>query len=299
MKKLILENEYIKLSCLPERGGKIVSLLNNQSKFEWLYQKPNTVIGAHLDNHLRDFDSSESFGIDEMFPTILPYCRKQSVGKCIEEPDHGWLWRFPWDINFQNDNKISLSCCRDDLAWNFHRTIELNANQIIFSYCLENLTDSRFPGLWALHPLFSMYPETVVSIPKTLRYIIQAADGKIDGGLLGAYGSRHKIEDIPFSLFRPSCTPYGKALKFYNAEPLKDGRFSIQDRRGNLELEFSSSKIPWIGFWINRSGWGGQENFALEPASAPMDSPEKSSQFGTEAYVQAYAACEWKLNISV
>jgi galactose mutarotase-like enzyme len=341
---VLLENEALSLEILPRRGGKIASLFDKSGECEWLYQGPAAEElqetrafrgartsrppggepsggeppggeppaeqppggeppgGAEQNGDYPPFTKEESFGFDEMFPTILPHRWVDSAGNPHFDPDHGRLWSQPWEILEQGKELLTLACHSPE--WSFQRTILLDRGSVRISYRVESHSLAPFPALWAAHPLFTFYDETVLLFPESMGHLRQAMD---DGQLLGPYGAVSPLDRLnsdvleqshPFS-YRPASLPRGTCLKFYNETPLTTGGMAIQDRRGTLALNFSAEQLPWLGFWINNGAWGKQHNFAPEPATAPMDSPEKAEHFGHSVLWSPGEEREWEMELLV
>lgn len=313
---LVLENERIRLELLPHRGGKITSLRDKRTGGEWLYQGDDvgetgrSFVGLSPGPEAcPPFTEEESYGFDEMFPTIIPQTWETPGGEPVHDPDHGCLWSRPWkpedrNITGSNRHEIALRLTDSVRKWSFSRTIMLKGNRLRMSYSVINQASWKIPALWAAHPLFSYFDETAIIFPESMKRIRQAMD---DPWLLGAFGTVSPLSRLFVDgdareqplLFRPSAVPRGRCLKWYNADPLDAGRLAIQDRRGSLLFFFPVETLPWVGFWINRGGWGGQHNLAIEPATAPMDSPEKAGQFGYQAWWNPGETRQWSVELVV
>jgi galactose mutarotase-like enzyme len=298
MKPVILENEYLRVSVLPERGGKIASLYDRRRKSEWLFRREPGVGSGEASGFGTDdapFTVPDAFGFDEMFPTILPFRWTDGRGTIHSEPDHGRVWRYGWNVLLQEKDELDLELRQEVAGWFFRRRLRLRDNRLEFFYRAGNLSSHSMPALWTPHPLFSFFPETEIILPPSLRTIRRA----MDGGRFGRHGETAELKSIGLPLLQPALLPIGSAFKFYNAEPPEESIYSIHDRRGTLTLDCRGGQLPWIGFWINNGGWGGQRNIALEPASAPMDSPEQSEAYGVPAYLAAGEIREWSMVFKV
>ena len=297
MKTQILENEYLQVKVLPNRGCKIISIRNTKNDAEWLWTSGK--LPAEL-NGRESFDSEQSFGFDEMFPNIIPELYTDEGGKTIQLPDHGELWRLKWETLAAGPLMLHHTVQGKILPYHFSRKMILEEKKLRLLYRVENLKDVPIPALWTPHPLFSFFKETELQVPGDMKRIIQA----MDRGLLGPYGTVHSLgsrgnagESGP--LFHPGELAEGSAFKFYSAEPLTEGWCGLRDRRGSLMLRFPAEIVPWLGFWINRGGWGEQYNAAPEPATAPMDSPGSSERMGIPAVWNPWEAKEWELTLEI
>ncbi|RDG34443.1 hypothetical protein DV872_01100 [Oceanispirochaeta sp. M1] len=296
MKKIKLENETIQVVISPF-GGKILSMFNKRNGSEWLFQSESEDIKLASDG---SFTKEVAFGSDEMFPTILPETSRQKNGSEVDLPDHGELWSREWDILSQSDDSLEMRFDGKLLPYRFVRNTLLSDDSIICRYTVINLSDTDFPALWTPHPLFSFLPETEIIVPWDCSSIIQAGDG----GELGPYLSRTEWGiggEVPHAgkLLMPGTLKEGSAYKFYGSDPVSEGKVVISDSRGQMTMSYPAIILPWLGFWINKGGFGGQHNIAPEPATSPFDSPSRSEDFGIPALWKAGEIREWELSYSL
>jgi len=293
----ILENANLRILVLPERGGKIVSLMNKTNSSEWLWPPENDERGPAGTG---EFNAREAFGFDEMFPNIVPEWRKDLPEGEGQLPDHGEVWRRSWKTLSYDSSRIDLAVRGEVLPYEFYRSIKLQENRLHLTYRVENRSSQAIPALWTPHPLFSFFSDTELLVPPCVKSILQA----MDDGPLGRNGAFHKLGADGFvdgagSLFRPGELPEGSAFKFYAAAALEEGWCGLRDRRGTLMMRFPVRTLPWLGFWINKGGWGGQYNLALEPATAPMDSPGASEAMDIPARWEGKEVKQWEWEIDI
>ncbi|MGL1892930.1 MAG: hypothetical protein OCD02_14955 [Spirochaetaceae bacterium] len=292
---IILENDEIRVEVLPSRGGKISSIFNKSKKCEWLYQDSSK---DNKESIPSVFGKTDAFGFDEMFPTINREIIPGILNKPIELPDHGELWSKKWTVIDSDNTSLGMAVKGELLPYIFKRKIQLLSNEIHIHYSVENLSSVSLPSLWTPHPLFSFFEDTKVLLPKGLKSIRQA----MNGGILGSLNRVHDTDgsgviEKSVPLFKPFNLPANSCFKFYSGEPLQEGYCGLKDKRGTLEMIFSETSLPWLGFWINNGGWNNQYNIALEPATAPMDSPGASEKQGVESTLKPYQKKVWNLNI--
>lgn len=93
-KTLVMENPYIKVTLLPEYGGRILSIFYKPTGHEMLYQNP---VGT-------------PYGIEEgnfYYNWLMVY---GGIFPAFPEPEHGKAWCLPWESKIveQSDEKISV-----------------------------------------------------------------------------------------------------------------------------------------------------------------------------------------------
>ncbi len=98
---IIIENEYLKVTLVPEFGGRVLSMIYKPTGHEELYQNPVGApygwwwTGTFIYNWLMIYGG--------IFPTLT-------------EPEHGKAWFLPWDYNIikETSDTISVKMSWDD-----------------------------------------------------------------------------------------------------------------------------------------------------------------------------------------
>lgn len=92
---IVIENTYIKVTLLPEFGGRILSIIYKPTGHELLYQNP---IGTPYGIQEGNFYYNWLMVYGGIFPTF-------------PEPEHGKAWGLPWEAEIveKSDEKISVS----------------------------------------------------------------------------------------------------------------------------------------------------------------------------------------------
>src|SRR5260370_17327927 len=68
---IVVDNGSLRLTVVPELGGKIVSLIRNESGYEYLLQPPDPERAYRPCNYADRFEEYGPSGFDECFPPIL------------------------------------------------------------------------------------------------------------------------------------------------------------------------------------------------------------------------------------
>ncbi|MBX7181985.1 MAG: hypothetical protein K1X82_07725 [Bacteroidia bacterium] len=268
MKCLELENHLLKLSCYPELGGKIASLVYKPLQKELLWQSQQAL---SIPNYGAAFSEYDKSGIDECFPAI----DKETFlwnGQQWPIPDHGELWCQPWSMQVQ-DNSLFGSVMGRVWKYRFERTISLNNLKIRFDYHIQNFESFAIPGFWTFHPLFAAQSGDTWEWPFT--HSVELAQQ--DPGL-GASGSIHPFPMAEngelLNIFRPFSSQTTR--KYYHQGRVPQGFASLHLNPLNLHFHWDSDQIPYLGMWINEGGYEGGYNLALEPSQAYYDSLSKA-----------------------
>ena len=147
-KSIVMENEYLKVTLVPEFGGRILSMIYKPTGHEQLYQNPvGTPYGPDWDVFYYDWLMVWG-GIFPTFP----------------EPEHGKAWCRPWtheitantaekaavkmsftdDINFQTP-ATKMKYGTTNITCNFEVTLEAQTSALKTSVTLTNPNSSRTP----------------------------------------------------------------------------------------------------------------------------------------------------------
>lgn len=292
-----IENSQIRVTVLPQIGGKIASLIYKPQNFEVLFQPTEGMY--FLPQYGGDFASFDTSGADEMFPTIdsclYPYKEYPGV-KC---PDHGELWSIPWTVTTEGDSLIS-KVKGVAFPYLFVRTIDLEDNVIHLRYQVTNLGEKPFYGLWAFHGLIACDPWTRLILPETEK-VINVHDSKT----LGKADTRHNFpitldqDGNEYNLSTIFPKSRGKTEKFYLEGSVSKGEAALSLNSGQLlyKLIFPREKVPYLGVWINEGGFKGEYNCALEPSTGYYDSLEITHGLDTLESINPGGTFDWFLDI--
>lgn len=76
------------------------------------------------------------------------------------------------------------------------------------------------------------------------------------------------------------------------------------DGREQLTIRYDSTRLPWLGLWLNNRGWSGAAgspylNLGLEPSTAPCDSLAQAIAMNEITFLQPGEIQEWSLEVSL
>jgi hypothetical protein len=295
---LSIENEFILLTVLPAAGSKIASIIYKPLQYELLWQNPGKTIAP---SHPQRYTEYDSYGWDEMFPSILPYEYLDGPLKGVKIPDHGELWCRPWEYRIDEET-LSLHIKSGLLPCEFCKKIRLENEQISIKYALKNNALYDLDCLWAAHPLFNVSRGSKMLIPSGMSRITNSIGGSI-------LGESDTVYDFPMAALTNghqrdlSCLTAKKAefKKYYFSHEMTQGWCGIVDPTINLQIKmyFPVSEIPYLGIWLNESGWAKQYNLALEPATAAMDRIDRAKVYRMFKTFEASKEKQWYLNLEI
>lgn len=294
-----LENETLKLIVLPDLGGKIASLIFKPQNFEVFFQPADG--NYKLAEYGGDFSQYDTSGADEMYPTIdsCLYPDTGYEGKLL--PDHGELWSLPWLVA-KSDTNLYMARDGVTLPYRFTKVITLSGNRVHMEYTITNKGNQPLFGLWAFHGLVACDESTHFDIPNC-RNVITVHNSEI----LGLKESEHSYpvtvdqDGNEYILSRVAPRSSNKTEKFYVAGAVKTGKAALTLNQGRLlyQLRFPSSKVPYLGVWINEGGFKGEYNCALEPSTGYYDSLATAYQYNRVSPLAPGKTLDWYLDIEL
>ncbi|HEY9898408.1 MAG TPA: DUF5107 domain-containing protein [Pantanalinema sp.] len=270
-----LENPHLRLSVVPEAGGKIASLVDRSTGREWLWSNPALPLRApaYGSSYVLDHDSG---GFDECFPAIAEGAFPSAPWQGVEIPDHGELWGLSWDCRRDG---LSLAMGVDGVRfpYRFERTLTLlpDAAAVRLAYRVINRAPFPFPFVWSSHPLLAIAPGMRLLLPEgTPLRVFGASDPAL--GDLGAPLRWPLLQHL--DLATVPGPEAGYAVKLFGPSPER-GWVGLHDpaTRSTLRFEYDPLTIPHLGLWLNMGAWSPREdrapyfNLGIEPCIGAGD----------------------------
>ena len=261
---------------LPDDGGKMASLKCAKTGFELMLQSP----GKEYERlHRQPYVDSECSGFDDMFPTIDPY---EWNGNRF--PDHGEICRLEHDVDIE-DEKVKLTAESSLEPITFVKSFsESKDGGLLIDYEIANNGREDFPCLWAGHIMLTGADGAEVIAGCEAGDEIEMVFAEGDELLMLV--SKRAWQGSP----KVNKQDYAKesTYKYYFTGPVKEGFCGCSyPGIGKFMLTYDRRILPYLGIWINNGGFQDKRNIALEPCSAPWDSPEKAEKRGIKAILEA------------
>ncbi len=258
---------------LAKDGAKMASFKTSDGE-ELLAQAPNKEYKRlFLDS---DYVQSECSAFDDMFPTI-DFC----VLNGLEYLDHGEVCRREHDCEIK-DGKICFSCFLPKLNITYKKTVYAENNALCINYSIENHNDFSFPYIWAAHMMLKGEEGAYCTSNFPKGSPLEVVAGNPTGDV-------HYLPNIG-----------NKNYKFYytnTVSPLKCGVVYPKSKK-EVNVELNNSVIKYFGVWVNPGDLNNMYNIALEPCSAPYDSPENAQNKNVCSYLQPKEKVEFTLKMS-
>jgi galactose mutarotase-like enzyme len=307
LEAVVIENGLLRLTVVPQLGGKIVSLVRCESGHEFLLQPHESTQAYQLPIYGDRFGEYESSGFDDCLPTVAECFYPEEPFLSRQLPDHGDVWCLPAKVEAFED-QINLTTVLRSLPLRFTRTVRLQGNQVRLDYEATNLSESTVKFLWSAHPLLKVEPAAEIILPQEVREV-EVAWSKDER--LGKAGDRCPWPEAtdcfgrPVELNRISSVIEGTAEKLFTPR-LSDGfcGMFLPQANESIAFRFDTRQVPYIGIWICQGGWPGNRStqdftVALEPCNGRPDSLDDAIIRNECAVLAGAATLQWWLEIEV
>ncbi len=271
------------LTLMPALGGKISSLRVHDHE---LLQTPLHPYAPRT--HSMGFAEGDASGWDECLPSVSECSVVTESGEAFV-PDHGDLWRIPWQVLEETDDSATLRATCFSLPLQLTRSVILSQVtsgwRLQLLYSLTNLGQTAVPWAWAAHPLFTSEAGDLVILPSDVQNLRLEGSG---GNRLGRNG-----DEVSWPIAALACdSADGSTCDLSRAYPadtgLGDKLFTGVMQQGwctlerpsvglRLTVRFDPKVTPYLGLWLCYGGWPDEAGLkqvcvALEPSTAPVDS---------------------------
>lgn len=289
-----LANGRLALAVDLDDGAKVVSLRCLRHGREWLSQRrddlPPSAEGT--------FGARESWGWDELFPTVLP---GPGAPPPWEAPlrDHGELWGRAWQLVERSGERLVARY--EDAGGRFElvRALTLEGDGLRADYRVVNGTSSGLPFLWSMHPILGLTPGERLVLPGVdAVHATYVSHPRLDPGeqRLG-----WPVADAGVELDRVTAPDGSTALKLY-AEPAQPPSVAVEGARCRLRLRaLGGGPVTAIGLYLNYGGWPGPgsplHQVGLEPTTAGVDHLAAAGERRRAAYVDPGSELGWGIEL--
>lgn len=277
---LVLENRELRVTVLPELGGKIWSIVAKRHDRELLWHHPRMPLRpAH---HGATYDNWFVGGWDEIFPNDYPV----TVGD-ETYPDHGEVWSLParWEVVERTPAAVSILLESRGIALNtrFRKTITLRRDerQLRLHYEITNESQGGLDVHWKLHPALPLRPGARLHLPVE-RVLV---DPDFQAGFAAAEwawphapladGRTRDMRDLPGPVS-------GEAWFFYGLD-LRAGSCAVSYPQEGLGFGLSFDPALLSSVWIFASfgGWRDLATIILEPCTGYRAHLDEAIAHGT------------------
>ena len=257
---VILENDRLRASVLPELGAKVHQFIDKKLDRDLLYHHPRVevrapVFGANVDNWWTG-------GIDDAVPTAHP-----CVVDGEELPFLGEAWSMPWEVGQVTATSIHLS--RAGVIWPFRleKVLSLRPGDryLTAEYTLTNTGLADMPFLWGIHPALPVGPRTRIHVPAMTAWYGSGTDPQ---EVLPA-SFRSGKQSLPWPVEPIASLPAEPAGAWHHLflDGLDDGWLAVTDEAEGwgFGVQFPATVFRAVHIWAVDGGWRGIRTVVVEP----------------------------------
>lgn len=266
LQALVLENARLRVTVLPELGGKIWSIVSKPHDREMLWHHPRmTPRRAHYG---ATYDNWFCGGWDDVFPNDFPV---EIDGEAY--PDHGEVWSLPaaWQVVEASEAAVSIALEHRGIALptRFRKVLTLRRDEptVRLAYEIGNEGAAPLDVHWKSHPALPVASGARLHLP--IRRVIDDGDfgepfaerqfawpmaTRSDGGALD-------LRDLP--------DPDSGTSQFYYGVELEAGYAAISYPAEGVGFGLSFDPAVLDSVWVfgTYGGWRGLNTVVLEPCT--------------------------------
>lgn len=263
---ILLENRFLRLTILPEAGGKIWQIDYKPLDAQLLWNNPRVAPAKHA-IHAR-YDDVWSGGWDELFPN-------DEAGNLLGEflPDHGELWTGGWTAQafYEEDLAgVHLQFSTPISAFLVERTIRLRPQSAQFEiqYRFTNRNSEPYPFLWKLHPAFAVSSDHRIDFPAMTVVREPLFPGSLGEASL-SFPWPHALLGGSALDLRQAPDAASRAVHFFYGTEMAAGWCAVTDRASGLAaaLRFDPGIFSSCWLFASHGGWRNLNVAVLEPAT--------------------------------
>ncbi|MCO5239594.1 MAG: hypothetical protein M9904_06015 [Chitinophagaceae bacterium] len=296
---VVLENSKIRAEFIPSPGGKLISLIDKLTGYEYMVQRSN---GIYRDQPFDGiYTEGECSGFDDMFPTIDACEYQLPPWKGVKMSDHGEVWSLPWTYRIL-ENMLEMEVNGIRYPYLLKKMVSLTGdNGLQWTYKLFNNSESDFEFLWAGHFMINAVEGLRIELPPDCKEAVSvlSASGREYGETVGWPFQKDKDKKVYRADIMRSASERGFE-KFYFSDKLEKGWCRLIYPDGKLlTISFSSETVPYLGLLVNENGWDGLYNLFVEPCTVCFDRPDVARQYGQISKVNARGIYTWSLQVNI
>ena len=271
LQALILENEYLRVTILPELGGKIWSIISKPHDREMLWHHPRMTprqapFGATYDNWF-------SGGWDDIFPNDFPV---EIDGELW--PDHGEIWSLPthWWIESSTAHEVVLGFEHRGIVipTRFRRYVRLRTGEpsLHLDYRIANEGRAPLDLHWKSHPALPLADGARLHLP--IRTVIdEPGFGEIFAEAVFPWPHATREDGSSLDLRQLPSQGSG-AVQFWYGTELTAGWAAIDYPQAELGFGLTFDHTLQNSLWVflTAGGWRNLNVVILEPCTGyPAD----------------------------
>ena len=295
-----MQNRWIRVTVLPEKGGDIIEWLHKPTDTDVLFLSPNGLRrGEYAEPSIGGAPGTFMDRYPGAWQEILPAGGPPASYGGIDFGQHGEISVLPWRCELIADGPdevaIKLTVQTIRTPFRLERVMRIRADEPVLTLdeTLTNLSPQTLPVMWGHHPAFGG-----AFIDDSCRFEIKRArvealpervfEGqRLKPGMTAEWPivEGHDGQPVDLSVMPPRSA--GTADLLYLTD-LAEGRYRIVNHNLRLavELRWDVSVMPHLWFWQVAGGapnypwWGQTYSMALEPFTSKVDNLQAAADAG-------------------
>jgi hypothetical protein len=255
MRLLVLENDAIRVTLMPEKGSDIVEFVDKRTDTDFLWRTPNGIRSIKSEPNLRGHEQYFNAYYEGGWQELFPHGSGPSAVHDAPMPLHGEVQSLPWKYTIVKDapEEVQVKLWVRTVLTPFlvEKTLTMTASDpwVRFDERATNLGMSTFEIMWGHHPAFGepfLSGDCVIELPK----------GKpVDGDL---------------SMCRIPARGKGAPGNMWYLTELEQGWYGIfnSKREVGFGMKWDAKFFPVIWIWQSYGADGGWPHYGREYACA-------------------------------
>lgn len=276
---LVLENDRISATVLPDSGGRIWELWDKPNNRQWIWHRPGHVPGpATLGSN---YDDVWAGGWEELFPNDAP-----GVFEGKNLPDHGEWWLRPWRVVDELEGeeiRLTVELTVRHVVCEKVITLPSHSDTLTVRYRIRSQESSGFHFLFKQHLPLALNSDCRLVLPGGR---VTAVDPSF-GTLVGTASpfewpiapSRVDLSEVPYAA--------SASREFVYVDDLAKGWCGCDDpiAKSSLRLSFDKSQLPFVWLFLTYGGWRECYTAVLEPCTNMPKDLAEAVRRGTSAFL--------------
>lgn len=266
LRALVLENRYLRVTVLPELGGKIWSIISKPHDREMLWHSPRVL--PRTAHYGATYDNWFCGGWDDIFPNDFPV---EIDGEPY--PDHGEVWALPatWRVEHESPEAVSISLEHRGIALptRFRKVITLRNDDtsLRLTYEIANNGAAPLDVHWKPHPSLPIEPGALLHLP-IAHVIDEPGFGEVYREREFTWPTATRANGEPLDLSTLPDPGSGGAWFFYGVD-LAAGYAAISYpvHQVGFGLSFDPAILNSVWVFGSFGGWRGLNTVILEPCT--------------------------------
>jgi len=264
-----MESDWLRVDVAPSVGGRIVSIREKASGYEFLWCNADLRLEQHTPG--APYDPSFYGGIDELIPNDVP-----EVIDGVECPDHGELWTMPLRCATQGESLVvSGKLPRFGLLYRRRMTLRAAGPHLDLDYEIANPTRERRRFLWRLHPALRARAGDTIECPARLARVsnVELSRWKTTEQFAWPEVEGERADVIP---------PRDGTIACLFLFDLSAGRLAWRNPSSGrtFGMSFDLNVFPYVCYFGSYGGFYGHYVIIPEPSSAMPLSVNEAARLG-------------------